>query len=256
MHSIEMKKRKDFNLMAEMITNASVIKSWETASSDVIAQHGDEGDFARKYLLNPTLWNLLGEVQNKKILDAGCGQGYLCRLLAHKGALVTGIEPSENWFCYALAREQTERSGITYLQQDLSTFQGYENTFDLVVSNMVLMDIPDYKNAIRNCVAALKPGGRFIFSITHPCFEESATTWTEKRHVAVSSYFRDEAIENRYGYTFHRPLSTYLNLVMQKGCTLWQIVEPQLPQDLVQDDPANERNVYVPQFLVVGTIKN
>ena len=69
------------------ITNAEAISQWSNAPHEVIENFGDEGDFARQYLLNPAIFALLGDVTSKKILDAGCGEGYLCRLLAKKGAI-------------------------------------------------------------------------------------------------------------------------------------------------------------------------
>ncbi len=56
------------------ITNNDIIANWEQATPTEIAQHGDEGDFARKHLLNSAIFSLLGNVQNKTILDAGCGR--------------------------------------------------------------------------------------------------------------------------------------------------------------------------------------
>ena len=78
------------------VTNADVIKAYAEIPQKFIVGFGDEGDLTRKYLLNPAIFALLGDVRGKIILDAGCGQGYLCRLLAKKGAHVTGIEPSED----------------------------------------------------------------------------------------------------------------------------------------------------------------
>ncbi len=239
------------------ITNADIIKTWANAPRKSIESHGDEGDFARQALLNPAIFSLLGnDIQGKKILDAGCGQGYLCRLLAKRGAIVTGVEPSENWYRYALEREQAEHLGITYLQEDLSILHDLSNTFDYVISNMVFMDIPDYKAAIRNCIASLKAGGNLIFSITHPCFEEPSTAWLAKGYVEVREYSQEYAIQSTYGCQFHRPLSAYLNLVIQTGCMLQQIIEPQLDQNLVRSGTSDERNLHVPQFLVVHATKS
>jgi len=237
------------------ITNADVIKTWGNASYEAAVNHGDEGDFARQYLLNPALFALLGEVKGKRILDAGCGQGYLCRLLARKGAIVTGVEPAEAWYRYAQEQEQAHQLGITYFQEDLSRLQNLDNTFDYVVANMVLMDIPDYEAAIHNCIASLKPTGGFIFSITHPCFEESASEWVQKGYVAVREYFQEFALPSTYGYQFHRSLSSYLNLVIQEGCILKKIVEPRLDPSLAQQNKLHERNIHVPQYLLVHTIK-
>ena len=75
------------------LTNEDVIKAWSKAPRELLENFGD-GDFARIHLLNPSILKLLGDVKGRKILDAGCGQGYLCRILARKGAIMTGIEPS------------------------------------------------------------------------------------------------------------------------------------------------------------------
>ena len=98
-------------------TNADVIAAWSHYPEHLIE---GEGDLVRQYLLNPTIFSLLGEVRGKRILDAGCGQGYLCRLLARKGASVTGVEPAEALIRYALRREERDQLGIEYVQADLS----------------------------------------------------------------------------------------------------------------------------------------
>jgi 2-polyprenyl-3-methyl-5-hydroxy-6-metoxy-1,4-benzoquinol methylase len=64
---------------------------------EMIDVYGDEGDPMRRYILNPGLFGLLGNVANRTILDAGCGTGYLCRMLAKQGAQVTGIEPAASF---------------------------------------------------------------------------------------------------------------------------------------------------------------
>src|SRR5690349_16229375 len=103
------------------LTNADVITAYSEYPQDLIEGFGEEGDLTRQYLLNPAIFALLGDVRDKSILDAGCGQGYLCRLLARKGARVTGVEPSEAFSRYALRREESEQLGIRYVQADLST---------------------------------------------------------------------------------------------------------------------------------------
>jgi len=239
------------------ITNNEVIQHWGNAEQAAVEGHGDEGDFARQYILNPVIFRLLGKFSGQRILDAGCGQGYLSRLMAKQGGIVTGIEPAEAFYSYAIKREQAEPLGITYYQADLSACILEENLFNYVVANMVFMDIPEYQAAMQNCVAMLKPGGNFIYSITHPCFEESAAEWNQKGFVAVREYLQNYAIPSRYGYWFHRPLSEYLNLTIQTGCTLREVVEPQLSQQIVdQHGEQHARNMHVPQFLIIHAIKS
>lgn len=238
------------------LTNREVIAAWSAAWSAPARADafGDEGDFGRRYLLNPTLFNMLGDVRGRRVLDAGCGQGYLCRLLARRGAVVTGVEPADSLYRYAVGREATDQLGITYLQADLSSFAGHHASFDAVVANMVLMAIPDYEAATANCVAALRPGGRFVVSLQHPCFEEAATAWT-KGYVEVREYLSDYTVHRGDAPDFHRPLSRYLNLLIRLGCTLTELAEPRLAAELATDDPAHMRNLHVPSFLVFAASK-
>jgi 2-polyprenyl-3-methyl-5-hydroxy-6-metoxy-1,4-benzoquinol methylase len=236
------------------ITNADVINAYEHYPQDRIEGYGDEGDLTRQHLLNPAILALLGDVRGTTILDAGCGQGYLCRLLAKAGAHVTGVEPAEALYTYAWRREQSETLGIQYVQADLSTWMP-PMTFDFVVANMVLMDIPAYEPALQNCVAALASAGGLIFSILHPCFEEAGSAWEEKGYVEVRDYFRERAVKQTYGYFIHRPLSTYLNSVIAAGCTLQKVLEPQLEQAIAQLHQA-ERYWSVPGYLVVFATKS
>ncbi|MFL5654570.1 MAG: class I SAM-dependent methyltransferase [Ktedonobacteraceae bacterium] len=240
--------------MAE-ITNTDVINAWSRASQEIVANFGDEGDFTRRNLLNPIIFGLVGDVSGKTILDAGCGQGYLSRLLAKKGAAVTGIEPAEPWYTYAVQREQAERLGIRYVQEDLSVWAAVPNTFDYVIANMVFMDIPDFLLALRSCIATLKREGGLIFSLLHPCFEESGSAWKEKGFVEVRDYFQERMVQQTYAHFIHRPLSTYINSVVQEGCTLQKVIEPQLDEAIARQYQA-ERYCHVPGYLVISATKS
>jgi 2-polyprenyl-3-methyl-5-hydroxy-6-metoxy-1,4-benzoquinol methylase len=237
------------------ITNQQSIEAWSTAPLALPESFGDEGDFARQYLLNPALFALLGDVAGKHILDAGCGQGYLCRLLARRGAIVTGVEPAQQWYSYAVEREQQQPLGITYLQEDLSSLPDMQDRFDCVVANMVFMDIPDYKAAMHNCIAALKSGGNFIFSLLHPCFEEPASEWVKKGYVEVREYLQEYTAPQNYAYLFHRPLSAYINFIIEEGCILRKMLEPQLSADIALQDNQAERSLHVPHFVVIHAVR-
>src|SRR5262249_44032164 len=176
------------------------------------------------------------------------------RLRAKAGEHVTGLKPAEALYTYAWGREQSEKLGIHYVQADLSTWMP-PRTFDFVVANMVLMDIPAYEPALKNCVAALASAGGLIFSILHPCFEEAGSAWEDKGYVEVRNYFRERAVKQTYGYFIHRPLSTYLNSVIAAGCTLQKVLEPQLEQAIAQLHHA-ERYWSVPGYIVVLATKS
>ncbi len=237
------------------ITNADAVKAWSEVPQELIENFGDEGDATRRYLLNPVIFQLLGDVKGKHVLDAGCGQGYLSRQLARRGAIVTGVEPAQPWYRYALQREQREPLGISYLCEDLASAQLKSDLFDEVIASMVFMDIPDYLPALRNCVAALKPGGGLLISLLHPCFEEPGSEWQKKGYVEVREYFRARAVRQTCGYFIHRPLSTYLNDLIDQGCMLQKIIEPQL-DEMIASEQRYERYAHVPGYIVIYAIKS
>ncbi|GCE30281.1 class I SAM-dependent methyltransferase [Dictyobacter alpinus] len=232
------------------LNNSDAIKAWSRMPEEIIEGFGEEGDATRKHLLNPVVFSLLGEVRGKAILDAGCGQGYLCRLLAKRGASMTGVEPADGWYTYACQREEHEGLGIDYLQADLSSVPVPAEKFDYVIANMVLMDIPAYLPALRTCITALKPGGGFIISLLHPCFEEPGSAWNDKGYVETRDYFQERTVKQTYGHFVHRPLSFYLNSLIQEGCAIQQFIEPQLDQATAQQLQA-QRYYYVPGYLVI-----
>jgi len=94
-----------------------------------------------------------------------------------------------------------------------------------------------------------------IFSLLYPCFEEPGAAWKTKGYVEVREYFQERAIRQKYGYFIYRPLSTYLNSVMQAGCTLQRVIEPQLDEALAQQYQA-QRYWHVPGYLVVHAVKS
>jgi SAM-dependent methyltransferase len=238
-------------------TNREIIEMWAAHAEEAVASFEQDGDFARRHLLNPTILSLLGSIAGKSVLDAGCGNGYLSRMLAAQGAIVTGVEPA----LIDLCRSATDLdSDVTYVQEDLSTLLDTRpemaNAYDIVVSNLVLQDIPDGSTAIHNCARTLKRGGSFVLSITHPCFEESAGAWLEKGFVAVHDYFESKAIpQTRFGVRFHRPLSFYFNSLVESGCNIVRIVEPQLGTDTPIPGSENQRDRYVPSFLVIRAVR-
>ncbi len=128
------------------------------------------------------------------------------------------------------------------------------DTFDYVIANMVFMDIPDYLPALHNCISALKSNGGLIFSLLHPCFEEAGSEWSKKYYVEVRDYFEKRVVEQTHGYFVHRPLSFYINSVVQEGCILQKVIEPRLEDEIARQYQA-ERYRHVPGYVVIYATK-
>jgi len=109
---------------------------------------------------------LVGEVAGLRVLDVGCGTGRHALRLATQGAQVTGADPCPQML--AVAREQGERLGLPVQWLPV----GYEGlpqdeSFDLVICNLVLCHVPELEGAIAAMASCLRPGGRLVITDLH-----------------------------------------------------------------------------------------
>lgn len=240
------------------ITEAEVANHWDK-NADLWADHVARGwDLYHEYLNNPSFLKLVGDLKGKKVLDAGCGEGYNTRILARQGAHVTGIDISRKMLAHARAAEKKGPLGITYEAAsftDLSMFP--QATFDAAVSFMAMMDSPDYAKGVREIHRVLKPGGDFFFNISHPCFMTLGFEWIRNRRgnpvkVVQSHYFSKEHYVERWKFSgvenkdtvppfaipyFGRTLSDYVNPLADAGFILKKIQEPRPSAKLCQEQP-------------------
>nr|BFE59068.1 hypothetical protein GCM10020063_035940 [Dactylosporangium thailandense] len=230
-------------------TNERAIERWGTMPRALLEDMAHDGDYAKRHLVNPVLLRLLGDLAGRRILDAGCGGGYLSRMLAARGAEVVGVEPGRSLFEFAAEREAAAPQGIRYVRADLCALPDLGDRFDAVVSSMVLPVIPDWTGAMRACVEQLRPGGLFVFTVNHPCFEQLAPTWRAHGEYRTSRYLAEYEIPGPSGVNFHRPLSAYLNQLADLGCRLTEVAEPGLPPGTPD---AVEAYVHLPNFLIVA----
>ena len=234
-------------------TNDRAIQQWGTMPHELLEETAHDGDYAKRHLINPVLLRMLGDVQGRRVLDAGCGNGYLSRMLAGRGAQVVGVEPGQSLFDFAVEKEAQEPRGIRYVQADLCALPDLGAKFDAVIASMVLPAIPDWIGAMRACVHALKPGGMFVFSINHPCFEQLWPSWRDHGEYRTRRYLAEYEIPGPSGVDFHRTISTYLNQLLRLGCQLAEVAEPGLAPEVAADGPDGiDAYVHLPNFLIVA----
>src|SRR5438132_266050 len=92
----------------------------------------------------PNVLELVGEIQGEDICDLACGQGWVARELARRGAQVTGLDLAPNLLALARRYEEQETLGIIYLQGDAQSAEPLSNdSFTGCVCIMALTNIPD-----------------------------------------------------------------------------------------------------------------
>lgn len=197
----------------------------------------------------PSLFDLIGSVRGKRVCDLGCGQGEVARELARRGAAVVGVDVSSRMLEFARRHDVSNTAGIDYVLDDASTLERLgDPSFDGVVCNFALMDIPDLAPTLRTVRRTLRPDGWFVFSITHPCFQTPVSRWTitevgaTAREVGgyfVEGYWRSDNVHGVRGKVgaHHRTLSTYFNSLSEVGLILDRLSEPRAEGEVADSHP-------------------
>jgi len=216
---------------------------WDRLADDWLKQVGTQGDRNRYFNSDPVLWRFAGDVLGRRVLDAGCGTGYLSGQLDARGALVRGVDVSSRMI--DIARGQFP--DIAFALDSCAVLDSVANaSVDLIVSNYVLMDLEDLEGAMRSFARVLVDGGEAVVVFAHPCFPQGVADVSIKgRKVRYSWQFpyfeRNRCAEPAWGHFrseflwYHRPLSDYWKAFLAAGFLVADFEEPRLDESLVAE---------------------
>ncbi|MDX1914279.1 MAG: bifunctional 2-polyprenyl-6-hydroxyphenol methylase/3-demethylubiquinol 3-O-methyltransferase UbiG [Methylophilus sp.] len=125
-------------------------------------------EFKPLHDINPLRLNYINQLvslQDKRVLDVGCGGGILSESMAEKGAHVTGIDLGEK--ALNVARLHSLESGVAVDYQYISVETLAEQqpaSFDVVTCLEMLEHVPDPASIVRACAKLVKPNGHVFFS--------------------------------------------------------------------------------------------
>ena len=238
---------------------------WNAAAEDWTDFVRTRKDCWRNFANNPATFRLIGNVRRKIVLDMACGEGYNTRILARKGAKVIGIDSSRRLIGMATAEERREPLGITYHLMNATHLKNLDDSsFDVVTCFMALQDIANYSGAVAEASRILKQGGRFIFSIPHPCFEDVMVNGV---NVNASEIYFDKIRSPLYWnmkrltkpfmtVAFHRSLTDYSRVLAKNRLLTIRIVEPQPTKKAMQECPSLRKGSNRPWSIVFSTVKS
>ncbi len=232
---------------------------WRASAKAWIADMGEQGDFGRRYVLDPIMLPRALARAPKKALDVGCGEGRFCRMLKQHGIDVTGVDPTPELLAAARARD---RDG-EYLEAYAEHLPFDDNAFDLVVSYLSLIDIPDIEAAIPEMARVLAPNGALLIANLNGFNTACGDTgWIKDREGRRLYYPIDHYLEERSMWTeyrgirirnHHRPMSTYIRALLDAGLRLSYFDEPEPCADAAPKKAASYRRA--PWFLVMEWLK-
>jgi 2-polyprenyl-3-methyl-5-hydroxy-6-metoxy-1,4-benzoquinol methylase len=227
-------------------------EAWDENASFWDQRMGEGNDFV-EVLVWPATRPLLDPQPGQRILDVACGNGLYARKVAALGADVVGFDFSAGMI--ARAREHTFAGPgrIDYRVLDgtdeVALLGLGEGTFHAAMCNMALFDMAEIDPLMRSVVRLLRPGGPFVFSVLHPCFNnpfmafvgecedrdgDVVTTHSVKvwRYM-TAGHRRGVAIVGQPApqYYFHRPLGVLLGSALAAGFMLDALEERAFPPD-------------------------
>lgn len=230
----------------------------------------ERGDLWHRSLIDPAVVAMVGPVRGLRVLDVGCGNGYLTRRFKRAGAArAVGVDASTASVRLARRREDAHPSGAEFVHADAARLGRYPSgTFDRIVANMSLMDIRDAAGTIRELSRLLAPAGRFVFSISHPCFDiDERSAWVVERHLyhetvarKVEGYRHERPVrvpwkisptEMAYTTSYHRTLATYARYLHDAHLAILRLTEPSPRSELVRKSSQGAFMAEIPLHLVV-----
>ena len=245
---------------------------WDRASRWYDNLVGERGSEFQQAVVIPGAVRLLAVKKGEKLLDLACGQGVLSRALHDQGAMVTGVDLSEQLIEFARARSAR---GIRYLVGDATHLAALPSgEFDAVACVLALQNMEAPQSALGEVARLLRPGGRLVAVVMHPAFRIPRQTrwgWDEERKLLfrqVDRYLSPLKIPvdvrpfhspgKTRTWTYHRPLQDYVKALTDNGLVL-NAVEEWPSHKTSQPGPAadaeNRARQEFPLFLAFRALK-
>ncbi len=242
------------------------VRAWDELAGWWDATVG-EGNAFQTQLIGPATERLLTLREGEQVLDIACGNGNFARRMAQLGARVVAVDASEAMLERARERTTEPPDRIEYRLADATdeaqlTALGVRR-FDAAVCTMALMDLAAIEPLARALRRLLTAEGRFVFSVSHPCFNSSAaerlfdgdvpavkvtryaTPWVEEG-IAIAGQPRPHLY-------FNRPLHALLEPFLRRGFVLDALEEPVFAEPPAEQvGPLSRRRfTEIPMVLVV-----
>jgi 2-polyprenyl-3-methyl-5-hydroxy-6-metoxy-1,4-benzoquinol methylase len=195
----------------------------------------EQRDRYRTELTDPAVLDAVGDPADLDVLDAGCGEGYMTRELASRAARhVTGIDASDEM---VKAAEAAKVPGTSFTSGSVGDLPFTAESFDIIVANHLLNDLPDINGPVGEFARVLRPGGRLTALMLHPCFYERRAERTQRSHaLTAGEYFTRRRVEQPFqvdGLTspapataWIHPLETYTGALTDSGLAITRLTEP------------------------------
>ena len=201
----------------------------------------------------PAMLALLPDIEGKRILDAGCGSGWYAEQLIERGARVSAIDASAAMVDFArlrLSGKSADPASLDLKVADLRDALPFaDQSFDGIVSPLVLHYLRDWRPTLREMHRVLGPGGWLLFSTHHPAADADL--------FQTKNYFATEHVVDHWDWVgrvefFRRSLTEVAGSVIESGFVIERLVEPMPGPEFRSAKPDHwERLMRQPAFLLI-----
>lgn len=192
-------------------------------------------------------------LNNLSVLDAGCAAGWYTSQLIREGATVTAIDISPK-MVEATKRRVNDKAKVLCLSlEEELPFE--DNSFNLIISSLVLHYIKDWQLTLKEFHRILKPGGKLLFSVHHPSMDVKLSKENDyfSHELIIDQWERDEKIIDMPFY--RKPMQSIINYTLSYF-TLDSLIEPQPTVEFQKRDPKGYHKLMTtPHFLIIKASK-
>ncbi len=243
---------------------------WDQAARWYDSVVGEEGSYYQREIILPKTLELLNLKKGERVLDLACGQGVFSRFLCSKGIKVEGMDLSAELIQFAQSRSDAQIKFHVDDSRNPTALEGEK--FDAVVCILAIQNIETLEPVFRNVARWLKPQGRFVMVMTHPCFRVARQThwgWDEDKKLEyrrVDLYATETTIpiltppmikSEVYTTTYHRPLQSYFKALSTAGLVvdgLEEWVSNKVSQPGARSRAENRARKEIPLFLALSAV--
>jgi SAM-dependent methyltransferase len=202
---------------------------WDESAAAWLADVGT--NYGRVHVLDAPMLARVRRGGFATALDVGCGEGRFCRMMQSEGVRTTGLDPT----AALLARAQALDPAGRYVPGYAEALPFADAAFDLVVSYLSLIDVPDLAPAIAEMARVLRPGGIFLIANLNSFITASNPDGWQlgedgRRHLKLDHYGEERVDWVEWSgiriQNWHRPFSIYVQLLLGQGLHLTHFEEP------------------------------
>jgi len=224
------KKKKKGKGSPRKASGPARISLWDQAARWYDSLVGDQGSTYQRSVVMPGAFRMMDLKKGDRVLDLASGQGVFSRYLSQKGMRVSGLDVSGELIQAARKRS---KGNIKFVVADAADPEALpDQKFDAVACLLAIQNIKELDPVLSNVDRWLKPNGRLVLVMTHPCYRIPRQThwgWDDEKKIQfrrIDWYHSESEIPiltppfanaDSFTVTYHRPLQSYFESLGRNG---------------------------------------